>query len=284
MPSTSQSYTATFNSTPVPTGLVGAWGLNEGAGTTATDSSGSGNNGVLSGAGVTWDPAGKFGRALAFNGSSGNVTIPHTSSLSFSSSYTLEAWVKPSALSGYQTILIKEQTGGCAYWLQTAGTKISSGFASGGCREHVNSSPNLALNQWSHLAAVFNDAANTYTLYLNGTAVATAERDHLADTHHPGRSSSARSGCALRLRALAWADRRDPHLQPAAVRRRGAGGHEQRNLGGPLSLSRRRRRIAASPACGPAGRAGPPRSRRRPSCRPCGSPCRRYSISITWLP
>ena len=103
MPSTSQSYTATFNSTPVPTGLVGAWGLNEGAGTTATDSSGSGNNGVLSGAGVTWDPAGKFGRALAFNGSSGNVTIPHTSSLSFSSSYTLEAWVKPSALSGYET-------------------------------------------------------------------------------------------------------------------------------------------------------------------------------------
>ncbi len=101
------------------------------------------------------------------------MTIPHTSSLSFSSSYTLEAWVKPSALSGYQTILIKEQTGGCAYWLQTTGNKISSGFASGGCREHVNGSPNLALNQWSHLAAVFNDAANTYTLYLNGTAVAT---------------------------------------------------------------------------------------------------------------
>ena len=194
VPSTSQSYTATFNSTPVPTGLVGAWGLNEGAGTTATDSSGSGNNGVLSGAGVTWDPAGKFGRALAFNGSSGNVTIPHTSSLSFSSSYTLEAWVKPSALSGYQTILIKEQTGGCAYWLQTTGNKISSGFASGGCREHVNSSPNLALNQWSHLAAVFNDAANTYTLYLNGTAVATQ-----SETSVPVPTSQAlvfgQSGC-----------------------------------------------------------------------------------------
>ena len=101
------------------------------------------------------------------------MTVPHTSSLSLSSSFTLEAWVKPSALSGYQTILIKEQTSGCAYWLQTTGNKISSGFRRNGCREHVNSSPDLPLNQWSHLAAVFNDAANTYTLYLNGTAVAT---------------------------------------------------------------------------------------------------------------
>jgi hypothetical protein len=90
-----------------------------------------------------------------------------------SSSYTLEAWVKPTALSGYQTVLIKEATSGCGYWLQTAGTAISSGFKNGGCREHSANSPPLAVNQWSHLAAVFDDAANTYTLYINGTAVST---------------------------------------------------------------------------------------------------------------
>ena len=77
------------------------------------DSSGSGNNGTLSGAGATWTAGGKNGGALSFNGSSGNVTVPHSASISLNPSYTLEAWVKPTALSGYQTVLIKEVTGGC---------------------------------------------------------------------------------------------------------------------------------------------------------------------------
>jgi glucose/arabinose dehydrogenase len=173
VPDTAQSYTATFTAAQAPTGLVGAWGLNEGTGTTVGDSSGSGNNGTLSGAGATWTAGGKNGGALSFNGSSGNVTVPHSASISLNSSYTLEAWVKPTALSGYQTVLIKEVTGGCGYWLQTTGNRIASGFSNSGCREYVSTTPTIPLNQWSHLAAVFNDTANTYTLYLNGTAIRT---------------------------------------------------------------------------------------------------------------
>jgi hypothetical protein len=166
-----QSYTATFNATQSPTGLVGAWGFNEGGGTTVTDSSGSGNNGTLSGAGATWSTAGRYGGALSFNGSSGNVTVPNSASLNFNSSYTLEAWVRPTALSGYQTIFIKEVTGGCGYWLQTTGNAISSGFSTSVCLEHVSTGSAVPVNQWSHLAAVFDDAANTYTLYLDGVAL-----------------------------------------------------------------------------------------------------------------
>jgi Concanavalin A-like lectin/glucanases superfamily len=153
---------------------VGAWGFNEGSGTSVGDSSGSGNTGTLSGAGATWNAAGKHGAALSFNGSSGNVNVPHSTSLSLNSSYTFEAWVNPTALTAYQTILIKEETGGCGYWLQTADNTIASGFNNSGCREHVSDTPTIPLNQWSHLAAVFDDAANTYTLYLNGVAVLTA--------------------------------------------------------------------------------------------------------------
>ena len=173
VPNTPQTYTATFNSTPVPTGLVGAWALNEGAGAMASDASGSGNHGTVAGAGATWTASGKYGSALSFDGSSGNVTVPSAPSLSFNSSYTLEAWVRPTALSGYQTVLIKETTGGCAYWLQTSGTTVSSGFENGGCRDHQSTTPAVPVNQWSHLAAVFNDSANTYTLYLNGTPIST---------------------------------------------------------------------------------------------------------------
>lgn len=176
VPTAPQSYIATFTATALPTGLIGAWNFNEGTGTAVHDSSGNGNNGTLvPDNGATWTSAGKYGGALSFNGSSGKVSVANADTLSFSSSYTLEAWVRPSALSGYQTILIKETSGGgvCRYWLQTVGTNIASGFYNNGCREYTSSRPAIPLNEWSHLAAVFDDDTDTYTLYLNGNAIAT---------------------------------------------------------------------------------------------------------------
>ena len=51
---------------PAPTGLVGAWGFDETSGTTAADASPSANTGTISGA--TRTTAGRFGRALSFDG------------------------------------------------------------------------------------------------------------------------------------------------------------------------------------------------------------------------
>src|SRR5262249_9035931 len=53
--------------------LVAAYSFDQGAGTTVADLSGNGNNGTISGA--TWTGAGKYGRALAFNGTGARVNI-----------------------------------------------------------------------------------------------------------------------------------------------------------------------------------------------------------------
>src|SRR5262249_11770911 len=58
---------------PNPAGLVAAYSCDEGSGTTLTDVSGSGNNGMLSGA--TWTTAGKFGGALSFTTGGNLVTV-----------------------------------------------------------------------------------------------------------------------------------------------------------------------------------------------------------------
>src|SRR5205814_5035485 len=55
-------------------GQVAAYGFNEGTGNSVFDVSGSGLTGTISGA--TWTSAGRFGRALAFNGTSSMVTVP----------------------------------------------------------------------------------------------------------------------------------------------------------------------------------------------------------------
>ena len=65
VPSTSKSYTATFNTSQLPTGLIAAWNFNEALGATAADASGTGNAGTVGGATRT---TGKYGGALAFNG------------------------------------------------------------------------------------------------------------------------------------------------------------------------------------------------------------------------
>ena len=51
---------------PVNPSLVAAYSFDEGTGTTVADASGHGNTGTISNA--TWTTAGKYGKALVFNG------------------------------------------------------------------------------------------------------------------------------------------------------------------------------------------------------------------------
>ena len=98
------------------TGLVAAYGFDEGAGTTTADRSGNGNTGTLSNA--TWSTAGKFGNALFFNGTSARVNVADSNSLDLTSAMTLEAWVRPSITNAsYRTVVLKEQTSNLAYSL-----------------------------------------------------------------------------------------------------------------------------------------------------------------------
>src|SRR5262245_39029328 len=81
-----------------PTGLVAAFGFNEGSGSSVADSSGTGNNGSVVNA--TWAAGGKFGSALSFSASrSSYVNVPSSASLQLTA-LTVEAWVNPSSLSG----------------------------------------------------------------------------------------------------------------------------------------------------------------------------------------
>jgi hypothetical protein len=166
----SQSVSVTVsNSAPPPSGLVAAWGFNEGSGMSVADASGKGHVGTLSS--TTWSAAGKFGGALSFNGSSSWVTVADANDLDLSSALTLEAWVKPSALgSAWRTVLFKERTGGMMYSLyanQDTGRPVGQVWL--GSERNAVGSAGLVLNAWSHLASTYDGA--TLRLYLNGVLV-----------------------------------------------------------------------------------------------------------------
>src|SRR4051812_2077970 len=88
--------------------LVLALGFDETSGATAADASGGGNGGPLSG-GVSRSASGKYGGALSFDGVNGMVSVADANSLDLTAGMTLEAWVKPAAVSGWQTVALKER-------------------------------------------------------------------------------------------------------------------------------------------------------------------------------
>jgi regulation of enolase protein 1 (concanavalin A-like superfamily) len=164
---TSASVPVTVSSPANSSGLVAAYGFDEGAGTTVADASGRGNAGVLSGA--TWTAAGRFGKALSFDGTSSAVIINDSASLDLTGGMTLEAWVYPTALGAWRDVVYK---GDDLYYLEAA-TPVSGACAGVGnsYTNGVLAAPGqLALNAWSHLASSYDGA--TLRLFVNGVQVA----------------------------------------------------------------------------------------------------------------
>ena len=137
--STVASTPSTFAAAAVSaTGLVAAYGFNEGAGTTVADVSGNNNTGTIGGA--TWTTAGRFGNALAFNGTSAQVTVPNATSLRLTTGMTLEAWVYPTATTGWRAVIDKNVDG---YYLMASTDQGSrpafGGYSSAGLSNYESS-------------------------------------------------------------------------------------------------------------------------------------------------
>jgi Concanavalin A-like lectin/glucanases superfamily len=151
------------------TGLVAAYGFEETTGATTADASGNNNTGTLNG--PTRSSAGKHGAALAFDGTNDRVSVPDSPSLDFTGALTLEAWVNPTSVAGYRTIVMKE-TPGLYNWALYGSTTtgLPNGRVVTSADLDVKNPTKLPLNTWTHIALTYD--GSTLRMYTGGQQTA----------------------------------------------------------------------------------------------------------------
>ena len=171
---TSSPVTVTVSNTGVSTvGLRAAYGLDDGAGTTAVDSSGNHKTATLAG-GAGWSTSGRYGGAVTLNGTTSEVDPPALGTF-YKTAFTLEAWVLKQSTKvdvGVVGAWVGGQGGGAMIWVDHAGRSVPPRARARASANYVDSGRTPTVGQWQHVAATYD--GTTARFYVDGVETASA--------------------------------------------------------------------------------------------------------------
>ena len=173
---------AVANVAPTP---VGYWKFDEGSGTTASDSSGNGSTGAITGAGWV---AGQVNGALSFNGSTNYVSMgtPVPTALKFgASSFTVINWFKTTSTTMGRMVSEGVFSYSTGFDLTINVTNTCSAGCVGGELGGGNPGATVSFgttattfndNHWHQAAMVIDQSANTGQIYVDGVVQALSKQ------------------------------------------------------------------------------------------------------------
>ncbi len=157
--------------------MVGRWKLDETSGTVAADSSGYGNNGTLSGSGLSFDTSSvtaPLGGGLYFDGTDDHIDVPDGFG-NFKGGMTVALWANPSSNVNwarfidfgngeYNNNIVMARRG-------TTNNLVFEGYDRTNSGGQVQAVGAIELNKWQHFTATL-DIDGHVVLYKNGEAIA----------------------------------------------------------------------------------------------------------------
>ena len=127
------------------------------------DSSSAGNHATNNGVTQT---LGRVGKAGFFDGQADWMRVERSSTLSMTWSATFSAWVKPMWITQYDSTIIFAWVSNYYFSLCNSGKTLCSLWYQRMNPTYHTASPDLPLNKWSHVSAVWNPESVTF--YING--------------------------------------------------------------------------------------------------------------------
>jgi len=180
-------------------GPVGYWKMDEGSGTTVSDSSGNGNSGTIT-PGTGSFTTGKFGHAYNFDNANTLINAASGATLDnlpATAGVTLEAWIYPVSQGESSAGIIMAKNVGTtpsAGWLlKFAGTNALT-FTVDGSTDLVRTTSNsvVAANAWNYVTATWDGVITTASsvhIYVNGVEVTYATTTNGASRVDDGTST-----------------------------------------------------------------------------------------------
>lgn len=158
-------------------GLVSYWLFNEGAGNKVYDIVNKANGTLTSmafppTATSGWVPTGKFGKAIAFDGTNDYVLVPDTPRLRITNTITINMWIKPTAVNAFYTA-INKYSGAAGYYLYAPSDVGGMRFYTNGVFVASNASI-ITANVWQMVTVTY-DLANV-KFYVNAVGQGSAAK------------------------------------------------------------------------------------------------------------
>jgi hypothetical protein len=152
---------------------VSYWRLGEASGTTAVDEQGV-NPGTYSGGVTLRQPSALFDDydfSVNFDGASGQLSIPHSASLEFTTAMTVEVWLRPNAVPSADGEFVIYKQGPPDWALNITGTGSAQWAVVFNVQSDTGSvlsplSRLLYINSWSYVVGVYT--GSLVSLYIDG--------------------------------------------------------------------------------------------------------------------
>ena len=151
--------------------VVGIWLMNENKGNVIKEATGAHKQDGTFIGGVKWEPNGKIGSAVSFDGSTGHIEIPDPSNRLTPKNITLMSWVKMEAISGLRSILEQYDWAGAlgTHAFRMDGAMVQLWVIWGAAGENVEGGA-VKAGEWTHVAGSYD--GETIRTYINGKMVA----------------------------------------------------------------------------------------------------------------
>jgi hypothetical protein len=159
--------------------IAGIWLLDEGTGKVVADSSENGNAGEIIGE-PKW-VAGKFGKALEFDGTDDMVDTSYSSDEQ-NSGFTILAWIKPTVAISTQIVVVGRSNGGPQLNLNSGGKAMTGFKMDNGQFAHISGTTIFSKGKWTHIAGTYD--GSVIKVYVDGV-----EEGTLKPTNPPGKNS-----------------------------------------------------------------------------------------------